>query len=383
VFLKGYQWPFDIRKVRLDDDNRGSSIIDILVHLETAKGRRVFLDFRKNPIEQKDIDFSCLSDEARFYLEAANACFGTPYDRLVNMNSPATDFYKSRGVDLSSEPLEIALCAQHNNGGMAVDHWWQSNIRGLFPVGEAAATHGVYRPGGSALNAGQVGSFRASLFISMELRNNPENAYNHRAAEDSLNTESPDAACTIEQSEDIIGLASSLLNNEDRVNSRTSKKEKVISLLAHIQKQMSLAGGPFRDTQKIEEILKEVLDLLEHFSDKVSLSDMAELPLIFRLRDTLICQKLYLSAMADFAAKSGRSRGSALYRNNSISPVPGLPQELSFLVTNESLNHRIQEIRLENGKPIVSWRDVRPIPATDESFELVWSAFRNQHHIFS
>jgi len=45
VFLKGYQWPFDPRKVA-----GGSSIVDILVYIETViKGRRVFLDYRKNP----------------------------------------------------------------------------------------------------------------------------------------------------------------------------------------------------------------------------------------------------------------------------------------------------------------------------------------------
>ena len=33
VFLKGYQWPFDVRKVA-----EGSSIIDILVYLETLQG---------------------------------------------------------------------------------------------------------------------------------------------------------------------------------------------------------------------------------------------------------------------------------------------------------------------------------------------------------
>jgi succinate dehydrogenase/fumarate reductase flavoprotein subunit len=36
----------------------------------------------------------------------------------------------------------------------------------LFAVGECAGTHGIARPGGSALNAGQVGSLRAAQYIS-------------------------------------------------------------------------------------------------------------------------------------------------------------------------------------------------------------------------
>ena len=46
IFLKGYQWPFDPRKV----EEQGSSLIDLLVYQETVlKGRQVFLDFMHNP----------------------------------------------------------------------------------------------------------------------------------------------------------------------------------------------------------------------------------------------------------------------------------------------------------------------------------------------
>ena len=46
IFLKGYQWPFDPQRI----ENCQSSLIDILVFNETQKGRRVFMDFRKNPV---------------------------------------------------------------------------------------------------------------------------------------------------------------------------------------------------------------------------------------------------------------------------------------------------------------------------------------------
>ena len=160
LFLKGYQWPFDVKKIE-----GGSSIIDVLVYLERCKGRRVWLDFRRNPCGD-EIDYSQLDAEAREYLTHAGACFGTPIERLRHMNAPAVEFYREHGVDLETQPLEIALCAQHNNGGLEVDCWWQTNIKGLFAAGEAAGTHGVCRPGGTALNAGQVGSRRAAEYIS-------------------------------------------------------------------------------------------------------------------------------------------------------------------------------------------------------------------------
>ena len=174
VFLKGYQWPFDVRKVA-----DGSSVIDLLVYLEQKKGRRVFLDFRTNP-GGGEIPFHKLTSEAYEYLDKAGACFGTPLERLLHMNAPAVDFYRERGVDLSSEMLEIALCAQHNNGGLSIDCWWQTNVTGLFAAGEAAASHGVYRPGGSALNAGQVGSTRAAQYIAARRTGAPDEDAFHR-----------------------------------------------------------------------------------------------------------------------------------------------------------------------------------------------------------
>jgi hypothetical protein len=159
VFLTGYQWPFDPRKV----DNRGSSIIDILVYNETqVKNRRVWLDFLHNPSNcckpDGELDFSLCNSETHTYLEKSNALFGKPIDRLVHMNQPAIQLYKDHGIDLHSEMLEIAVCAQHNNGGLLGNIWSESNVRHFFPVGETSGVFGVYRPGGSALNSTQVGS---------------------------------------------------------------------------------------------------------------------------------------------------------------------------------------------------------------------------------
>ena len=143
VFLKGYQWPFDTQKVE------GSSLVDLLVHRETSLGRRAFLDFRQNPqgLEQ---GFAALSHEAWEYLERSGAGQPTPIQRLAHMNPSAIELYAAHSIDLWKEPLEIALCAQHNNGGLAVDAHWQSTLPGLYVAGEAAGTFGVTRPGGSA-----------------------------------------------------------------------------------------------------------------------------------------------------------------------------------------------------------------------------------------
>lgn len=44
VFLKGYEWPFDVRKIY------GSSFIDLLVYRETVvNGCKVYMDFTREP----------------------------------------------------------------------------------------------------------------------------------------------------------------------------------------------------------------------------------------------------------------------------------------------------------------------------------------------
>ena len=92
LFLKGYQWPFDINKVA-----EGSSVIDLLVYRESVlRGRRVYLDFTKNPFGFENIEFERLSPEAYEYLQKAEACFGTPIERLEKMNAPAIELYKSK-----------------------------------------------------------------------------------------------------------------------------------------------------------------------------------------------------------------------------------------------------------------------------------------------
>jgi succinate dehydrogenase/fumarate reductase flavoprotein subunit len=351
VFLKGYQWPFDVRKLK------GSSLVDLLVYIESSKGRRVYLDFRDNPGLVKQVDFDSLIPEAGDYLRAAGAAFGTPVERLEAMNSPALGFYKDRGVDLRGEPLEIALCAQHNNGGLAVDCRWQSNIGGLFPVGEAAGTHGVYRPGGSALNAGQAGSLRAARFIAREIRAG----------------ESPDSAKSVTLSgrlesliDGITGLAGAALKGG---------KDNAGRLIEEAGQRMSRCGAAFRDGAQIKEALELTKKLRDNFTEHAGVSRAKDLFLLYRLRDIIFSQYLYLSAMADHIGRNGGSRGGALYYDPAgEKPLESLPERFRHVI--EEGPPPIQEILYLNGAVSVSCRAPRPIPQTDEAFEKVWKDYR-------
>ena len=86
------------------------------------------------------------------------------------MNEPAIQLYWDHGIDLTKEMLEVQVCAQHHNGGIAVNTSWQTCVPGLYVCGEAAGTFGAYRPGGTALNSTQVGSMRAAQHIARRSR---------------------------------------------------------------------------------------------------------------------------------------------------------------------------------------------------------------------
>ena len=165
VFRKGYQWPFHASRML----NFGSSLFDLAVFREAQAGRRVFMDFNRNPEPAPgDPAFSLrrLDPDVAAYLEKSGALLATPIERLKQMNPLSIELYKAYKLDIAREPLEFAMNNQHMNGGVAVDVWGRTSLACCYAVGEAAGTHGVTRPGGAALNAGQVFGTRAAEHIA-------------------------------------------------------------------------------------------------------------------------------------------------------------------------------------------------------------------------
>ena len=355
LFLKGYQWPFDVRKVA-----SGSSIIDILVYLESCKGRKVYLDYRTNPVNG-NFRFEELDAEALDYLTRAGACFGTPIERLLHMNAPAVDFYRDKGVDLAAEPLEISLCAQHNNGGLDIDCWWQTNLKGFFAVGEVAASHGVYRPGGSALNAGQVGSTRAAQYIAARRGGAPEheNAFKWEAAR-----------------------ALTEMGNLAR-QAFTEHDPSIYRLRNEAGRRMSACGAAIRNSEAIAAYISEIRAQLENLPAYATISESMDLAWLYRYRDTLISQQTYLSAMVDYLRQGGKSRGSALYTDLSgCKPFAQLPDTFTFTVDDGSRGDLVQEASWKGGECTFRFRKVRPIPEDDDFFENVWRSYRETGNIY-
>ena len=354
IFRKGYEWPFDCKKVL-----KGSSIIDLLVYRECVlKGRRVYLDFRKNPYGLDNLPYDKLDTEAREYLENAHACFGNPLERLQFMNMPAYDLYLNKGVDLEKEMLEIALCAQHNNGGVDVDMWWQTNIKHLFACGEVAGSHGIYRPGGSALNAGQVGSMRCAQYIS-SYKENP--LVNDKKTEDAVNK------AVLKH----MNICKCVLSSEDNLEE--------MSALA--TKRMSEAGGAIRNAELLSDAISSAKELVNSFSDKIKIDSETKLWKAYRLRDALISQITYMTAMNEYVKAGGKSRGSAIYTSKNGEVAKGMEEIFRFELDDGSFDTTVLQINYEKGCEATT-REVRPLPCGGGFFENVWREYRENKNIY-
>lgn len=363
VFLKGYQWPFDVNKIF-----GGSSVIDLLVYQETVlKKRRVFLDYRVNPgnlEKDRDLPYASMIPEAKEYLSQAGACFGTPIERLKHMNEPAILFYQDHHVDLFKERLEIAVCAQHNNGGLSTNHLWETNLSGLYAIGEVCASHGVTRPGGTALNAGQVGAVRAAEGIFLKKRTHMKEA-------------SPSTESGIKERLRIQALDRIRLSEHAEGNCPLSE------LWINASKRMSAAAGMIRNQVQMETALKETEDDICQFMQKAKSPSVSQLSLFYKLYDMLLSQKMYLFAMLDYAKAGGGSRGSALY-TDSTGELPGFPGCKTFgelyrcRLDQKMHGQEVQEVTLKEGTPSASRRPVRPLPDVDYFFENQWRIYRER-----
>ncbi len=348
IFLKGYEWPFDPKKTV----SGGSSRVDLAVFREREKGRRVFLDYTKNPdalMKAGGLDSAAIPEKAREYLANSDALLETPIARLAKMNTPAIELYRSNGIDLASEKLEVAVSAQHNNGGLAVKLSRESTtLRGLYAVGECAGTFGVYRPGGSALNATQTGSLYAAMDIAKQKAPCP----------------APSEAILAEIQEEISFLGS--LCGE-------ISRDGIFRNRAEAARRMSFSAAFLRDIERVEDAIEKTGAALASFAKDHALSEREYLRDALVNRDILITQLVYLSAIRDYIADGGKSRGSYLVMKSGCDPLmtpPELDTAHAAYVQNTVLK---RDYTVES-----TFEPCRPIPESEQWFEKVWNRFREE-----
>lgn len=340
IFLKGYQWPFDVRKIN------GSSKTDILVYREIyEKNRRVFMDFRRNPTGFDGEDFSVLPKEAYEYLEKSGALLKTPIERLKAMNPGAVKLYLQHGIDLEKEMLQVGISSQHCNGGAKVDVNWQTGIDGIYCAGECAGTFGVYRPGGSALNSGQVGSMRAAEHIIRKKRRINENA----------------------DFTDEVNFLNSILHKAQ------GDENTLLEFRDNCRGMMSKYFSIYRVYEDMEKCQNVFYESLKKFTAKNKISKKSEISDFFKNLDMLISQYAVVVAMV-YAAKENGSQGAGLVKIKG-EMVPEKDNAREFILNQIPILNK-KWIFFEHKKELC-----RPIPERDNWFENLWREYRKRNNI--
>ena len=336
VFLKGYEWPFDVRKIH------GSSYIDLLVYHESVVlGRDVYMDFRYEPWGLEN-GFDILDEVSYSYLENSNALIALPIERLRKMNPRAISLYLDHGIDITKEPLKVAVCAQHNNGGVRIDANWQTNIKGLYAVGEVAGSLGIFRPGGTALNSCQVGSMRAAEHIVYQSKNTVSERF------DSI------LAVAVENANKIIEASRGDVSTLKALRKRYSQR-------------MSRSFAFLRDIASMSEAMEEISADINSFARDNTWKEYSEIPTLFKNLDIIRMQEAVGAAIL-YTAKQYGSRGSGFVLNNT-----DFMDRLPIDENQEGRNH-IVKIK-KDGEISVGYVPVRPLPDRDLWFERVWNKF--------
>ncbi len=172
VFEKGSAWPVSREK--------RAHQIDIAVAKESGRGRKVFLDYSRNPSGFRFQELKPTWQE-RYNRESAERLSDeernrSPLRRLQEINPQSIAWLKENGVDLNAgKLLEIAEAGQHFQGGIKIREMANTTIEGLYAAGECAGgQHGANRPGGNALLDCQVFGKIAGRSAALLARENRE-----------------------------------------------------------------------------------------------------------------------------------------------------------------------------------------------------------------
>jgi succinate dehydrogenase/fumarate reductase flavoprotein subunit len=353
VFRKGYQWPFHATRML----GFGSSLVDLAIIKETRAGRKVFMDFNRNPLPvpgDAEFDLDRLDPDVRAYLASAGALMQEPLDRLRKMNPLSIELYKRYKYDITRDPLEFAVNNQHLNGGLAVDGWGATSLDGCYAVGEAAGTHGVTRPGGAALNAGQVFGARCAEHV----------AARRNAHAGGLSTDLIDEA---------VARVLDVLRADSPLTAKSIRKD--------VQDRMSDHAGVLCNAVDVKAALASARALNEAIRQQgIAYSGAPDALRALQWRQTALLSEAVLTALAFYIARGGGSRGARAICAPDGDRVPetrvGALQDVRFLA--ERPEDRVEQIhvRLDAGEIVCSASPIRRRDRDDNPFfERDWPDF--------
>ena len=163
----------------------------------------------------------------------------------------------------------------------------------------------------------------------------------------------------------------SLMAHEDTVQALTQKAKK----------RMSAAGGAIRQEKLLEDAYQAAKEDLQLLEQNTGAAGERRFIRAYRLRDILICQRMYLFAMLDYVRQGNKSRGSSLYYDAAGSLRRGLEENFRFCLDDGRQNGTVQEVAYSPENCAAVYRSVRPLPKGGGFFENVWRTFRENQNI--
>ncbi len=358
VFRKGYQWPF--HSTRMLD--YGSSLFDLAVYLEQQAGRKVYLDFLRNPEPVKtgeSFSLDDLDEDVRAYLENNEALDELPIDRLRRMNPLAIELYRMHGSDLTQEPLEFAMNNQHMNGGILIDDWGRTSLSGCYAVGEAAGSHGVTRPGGAALNSGQVFGKRVAVAI--------------KRARLTQSEKRSDPTGMLSQIQQTLTDANHALTTDSELTPKAIKTE--------IQARMSDHAGIICTAKEVAAALEAAQTLRRQVeSTGVKVASAALVGQAFRWRHMAWVSEAVLTALDHYIRAGGGSRGARAICAPDGTRCPEASQEdlsrFKFIAEQEKDRYEKILVNRQDSQIIIRQQSVDLTPEVErEFFEKGWGKY--------
>jgi succinate dehydrogenase/fumarate reductase flavoprotein subunit len=216
-------------------------------------------------------------------------------------------FKQIAGVDISKEKMEVAPTAHYSMGGVKVDLKCQTNVKGLFAIGEVAGqVHGANRLGGNSLLGtlvfGKIAGKEAAANVASEKK---------RTVNDKTTSSSS-------SSSSILGIT----YNEDERPARTLFAVKQpLRILRQVQQVMQENAGIIREGIKLRKAIKKILELENTFYSKHSIlksySDYESVVNTWKVKSALVvCEAVLRSASMRQESRGAHCRSDFPDRDN-------------------------------------------------------------------
>lgn len=240
----------------------GEHTLKYVEKVTDSQGRDLFPDYSPSEFAEMmharsdyapfSADFACCAFDLRVMKHLAD----NPQEKgvylhySVQLYQDKGEFYRvyldwlkqQMGIDLLQQPIAIAPFAHSCNGGVKVNEWGETGVKGLFAIGELAHTvEGANRLGGNSVGGGLV-------FARQAVR---------KLLENTQNTSDPSVCLSLAEVEtEIKALANP--NGDNNLNAAT--------LLSLLRQKMSRYANVYRDCQKLQHLSTELQVLAARFN---------------------------------------------------------------------------------------------------------------------